>query len=69
MLQLYRVGDFDYLGDNLMFLYEYFGWLFGKKDFWWSEYFFIVYYEFNMRRLLFDDVCVWWVLNFVIDKW
>jgi oligopeptide transport system substrate-binding protein len=67
-MNLYKTGEIDYLGDNLLPPAEYMPTLAKKRDFLRNDYLAIQWYELNTRKPPLDDVRVRRALNLAIDK-
>ena len=68
VMNLYKTGELDYLGDNTSLPVEYMSSLQQRKDFRRSEYLSTYWYEFNVRKPPVDDVRVRQALNLAVDK-
>ena len=67
-MNLYKSGEIDYLGDNLLPPSEYMPTLMKKRDFLRNDYLAVQWYELNTRKPPLDDVRVRRALNLAIDK-
>ena len=67
-MNLYKAGEIDYLGDNLLPPAEYLPTLEKKRDFLRNDYLAIQWYEVNTRKPPLDDARVRRALNLAIDK-
>jgi oligopeptide transport system substrate-binding protein len=67
-MNLYKTGEIDYLGDNLLPPTQYLTTLAKKRDFLHNDYLAVQWYELNTRKPPLDDVRVRRALNLAIDK-